>query len=173
MTLYSSEILYYWVQTFGLSMAACKVLNWNKCQVHTVLVLTFFFLFHVPGQKSHYQNYEDVHGEVCHGEFSVRYHLFIHSSAKTSCPFLMSSLILEKIRIWMGIIYEVESTDPRVNVWSTGGVWSPGSSGHVRLCGRHQAGQTGRALSESDVMWFKNIQWDLKSKNEYDVELKM
>lgn len=72
----------------------------------------------------------------------------------------------------MGIIYEVESTDPRVNVWSTGGVWSPGSSGHVRLCGRHQAGQTGRALSESDVMWFKNIQWDLKSKNEYDVELK-
>lgn len=172
MTLYSSEILYYWVQTFGLSMAACKVLNWNKCQVHTVFVLTFFFLFHVPGQKSHYQNYEDVHGEVCHGEFSVRYHLFIHSSAKTSCPFLISSLILEKIRIWMGIIYEVESTDPRVNVWSTGGVWSPGSSGHVRLCGRHQAGQTGRALSESDVMWFKNIQWDLKSKNEYDVELK-
>lgn len=38
-----------------------------------------------------------------------------------------------------------------VTVMSTGGVWSPGSSGHIRLRGRHQAGQTGRALSESDV----------------------
>lgn len=34
--------------------------------------LSVFFVclfFHVSGQKSHHQNYEDVHGEVCHGEF--------------------------------------------------------------------------------------------------------
>ena len=37
------------------------------------------------------------------------------------------------------------------NYWFSGGVWSPGSSGHIWLCGRHQAGQTGCALSKSEV----------------------
>lgn len=41
---------------------------------------------------------------------------------------------------------------------STGGVCSPGSFGHIRLCGRHQAGQTGRALSKSNAKYFIGMQ---------------
>lgn len=37
--------------------------KWNR------LLRKVIVLFFVSGPKSHHKNYEDLHGEVCHGEF--------------------------------------------------------------------------------------------------------
>lgn len=136
----------YYLKTFRLSKAWNEINVWCLC-------------FRVSGQKSHHQNYEDVHGEVCHGEFSVLLH---HSVIEPGCVDVFGFVLVFRSEEMCVEISELQTSlvdlfSDHLNLcdWlnvSTGGVRLPGSSGHVRLCGRHQAGQTGRALSKSDVM---------------------
>lgn len=78
----------------------------------------------------------------------------IHSEIETSCQCIISKREFRKDHKYLityFLLFMSQLLKPPDCYLSSGGVWSPGSSGHIRLCGRHQAGQTGRAVSKSDV----------------------